>query len=312
VTDRSVAAPEIRPGSVATERAVDADASTGSGEGSRGTGRRAQRERRAGEGRAGRWIMRIIALTYLAFLLVIPVGLVFYRTFENGIGPVWKALTTDGALHAFQVTFIVAGCAVVLNTIFGMVASFLLVRHDFRGKGVINKLIDLPLAVSPVVVGLSLILVYGRETTIGSFFGDQGVDIIFALPGMVMATAFVSLPLMVREVVPILEEIGTDQEQAAATLGATPFQTFRRVTLPAIKWGVAYGIILTLARCLGEFGAVAVVSGRVVGQTQTATLYVEQSFENFKQADAYAVAFALAALAILALLIMNLFRPKEP
>ena len=315
MADRSIASPglppEIRPGSVAIERAIDADADPTLEIDGSDRGRRS-RSTSVGSRGPGRWIMRIVALTYLAFLLVIPVGLVFWRTFAHGIGPVWKALTTDGALHAFQVTFIVAGCAVVLNTGFGMVASFLLVRHKFRGKGIINKLIDLPLAVSPVVVGLSLILVYGRETTIGSWFGGQGIDIIYALPGMVMATAFVSLPLMVREVVPILEEIGTDQEQAAATLGATPTQTFLRVTLPAIKWGVAYGIILTLARCLGEFGAVAVVSGRVVGQTQTATLYVEQSFENFKQADAYAVAFALAALAILALLIMNLFRPKEP
>jgi sulfate transport system permease protein len=225
---------------------------------------------------------------------------------------VWKALTSDGALHAFQVTLIVAGCAVVLNTVFGMIASFLLVRHEFRGKAVLDKLIDLPLAVSPVVVGLALILVYGRDTSVGGWFTDQGFDIIYALPGMVMATAFVSLPLMVREVAPILEEIGTEQEQAAATLGASPFQTFWRVTLPAIRWGVAYGIILTLARSLGEFGAVAVVSGRVVGETQTATLYVEQSFENFHKTDAYAVAFALAALAIVALLLMNLFRPKEP
>ena len=153
MADRSIAeaelAPEIRPGSVATELAVDADAAPdGAARGRRG------RTTSIGSRGPGRWIMRIIALTYLAFLLVIPVGLVFYRTFENGIGPVWKALTTDGALHAFQVTFIVAGCAVVLNTVFGMVASFLLVRHDFRGKGIINKLIDLPLAVSPVVVGL--------------------------------------------------------------------------------------------------------------------------------------------------------------
>ncbi len=259
----------------------------------------------------GRWILRLIALVYLVFLLVIPVGLIFWRTLQNGVAPVWKALTSPAAIHAFEITLIVAGCAVVLNTIFGMIVSFLLVRHEFRGKAVLDKLVDLPLAVSPVVVGLALILVYGRQTTLGSWFGGHGIDIIYALPGMVMATAFVSLPLMVREVAPILEEIGTEQEQAAATLGATSFQTFRRITLPAIRWGVAYGIILTLARSLGEFGAVAVVSGRIVGKTQTATLYVEQSYENFHKADAYAVAFALAALAILALLVMNLFRPKE-
>ena len=294
--------PEIRMGSVAAQEAFDGVAS----------GRRRRRRNQSGQAKGpGRWVLRIIALVYLAFLLVIPVGLIFWRTFENGIAPVWKALTTPGALHAFQVTLIVAGCAVVLNTVFGMVVSFLLVRHDFPGKFLLDKLIDLPLAVSPVVVGLALILVYGRNASVGSWLDGQGIDVIYALPGMIMATAFVSLPLMVREVVPILEEIGTEQEQAAATLGATSFQTFRRITLPAIRWGVAYGIILTLARSLGEFGAVAVVSGRVVGKTQTATLYVEQSYENFHKADAYAVAVALAFLAILALLVMNLFRPKE-
>jgi sulfate/thiosulfate transport system permease protein len=258
-----------------------------------------------------RWALRLVALVYLAFLLIIPVGLIFWRTFAHGVGPVWDALTSPDALHAFQVTLIVAGVAVVANTTFGLVASFLLVRHEFRGKAVINKLIDLPLAVSPVVVGLALILVYGRDTSVGSWLNGHGVDVIYALPGMIMATCFVSLPLVVRELVPVLEEIGDEQEQAAATLGASPIQTFRRVTLPAIRWGLAYGVILTLARSLGEYGAVAVVSGRIVGQTQTATLYVEQSFENFQKQSAYAVSFALAFVAILALLLMNLFRPKS-
>ena len=258
-----------------------------------------------------RWALRLVALTYLSLLLLLPVGLIFWRTFAHGVGPVWRALTNPDALHAFQVTLIVAGVAVVANTVFGVTASFLLVRHQFRGKAVINKLIDLPLAVSPVVVGLALILVYGRNTTVGSWLSGQGIDVIYALPGMILATCFVSLPLVVRELVPVLEEIGEEQEQAAATLGASPFQTFRRVTLPAIRWGLAYGIILTLARSLGEYGAVAVVSGRIVGQTQTATLYVEQSFENFQKTSAYAVSFALAFMAIVALVVMNLLRPKS-
>lgn len=262
-------------------------------------------------GRAGRLALRFAALFYLAFLLVIPVGLVFWRTFENGVAPVWEALNTDTAVHAFRVTLIVAGLAVVLNTIFGLIASFLLVRHEFPGKWLLDKFIDLPLAVSPVVVGLSLILVYGRNTSVGTWFGDQGLHLIYAVPGMVLATCFVSLPLMVREVVPVLEEIGDEQEQAAATLGATPVQTFRRITLPAIRWGLAYGVVLTLARSLGEFGAVAVVSGKVVGETQTLTLFVEQNFENFNQEAAYAASFALSLMAVLALLLMNLFRPRE-
>lgn len=259
----------------------------------------------------GKWAMRLIVLTYLTFLLILPIGLVFWRTFENGIAPVIEALTTEDALHALKVTLIVAGCAVVLNTIFGVIVSFLLVRHEFPGKRILDKLIDLPLAVSPVVVGLALILVYGRNSTVGAWLSDQGIDIIYALPGMIMATCFVSLPLMVREVAPILEEIGDEQEQAAATLGASPFQIFRRVTLPAIRWGLAYGIILTLARSLGEFGAVAVVSGKIVGETQTLTLFVDQNFENFDKPAAYSAAFLLAFLAIAALLLMNIFRPKE-
>ena len=255
--------------------------------------------------------LRMIALVYLAFLLVIPVGLIFWRTFEHGIGPVWDALTEPDAIHAFKVTFKVAFFAVIGNATFGTIAALLLVRGSFRGKGVFDALIDLPMAVSPVVVGLSLILVYGRVTTVGSWFSDHGFDIIFATPGMVMATIFVSLPLVVREVTPVLTEIGTEQEQAAWTLGANGRQTFRRITLPSIRWALAYGIVLTLARCIGEFGAVAVVSGRLVGRTQTLTLYVEQQFQGFDETAAYAVSVSLAFIAIVALILTNLLRPDE-
>jgi sulfate/thiosulfate transport system permease protein len=260
---------------------------------------------------ATRWTLRFIALFYLAFLLVIPVGLVFWRTFENGFGAFWDAITKPEAVHALKVTLEVAFTAVICNTVFGIIASLLIVRHDFPGKRLFNVLIDVPLAVSPVVVGLALILIYGRLTPIGEWLGHHGINIIFALPGMVIATVFVSLPLVVRELVPVLEEIGTEQEQAAWTLGASPFQTFRRVTLPAIRYALAYGVVLALARCLGEFGAVAVVSGRIVGQTQTLTLYVEQQYQNFDRTGAYAVSVLLALIAIAALVVMTVFRPKE-
>jgi len=200
---------------------------------------------------------------------------------------------------------------VVLNTIFGVGVSLLLVRRDFPGKRVLNLLIDLPLAISPVVVGLALILVYGRLTPVGEWFGDQGIDIMYALPAMVMATVFVSLPLIVRELVPVLEEVGTDQEQAASTLGASAIQTFRRITLPSIRWALAYGIVLTLARCLGEYGAVAVVSGRIKGKTQTLTLLVDQRFGNFDRVGAYSVSVTLAMIAILTMLVLTIIRPKE-
>jgi sulfate transport system permease protein len=262
-------------------------------------------------GATSRWTLRLIAFGYLALLLILPVGLVFWRTFQHGFGPFWDAISNEAALHALKVTLQVAVAAVVLNTVFGVVASLLIVRHDFPGKRIFNVLIDLPLAISPVVVGLAIILVYGRLTPIGEWFGNRGVDIVYALPGMVIATVFVSLPLVVRELVPVLEEIGTEQEQAAWTLGASAVQTFRKITLPAIRWALAYGVVLSLARSLGEFGAVAVVSGKLKGQTQTLTLYVEQQFNGFQKADAYSVSVLLAFIAIVALVAMTVFRPKQ-
>jgi sulfate transport system permease protein len=259
----------------------------------------------------GKWLGRGIALVYLLALLIVPVGIVFSRTFQHGFGPFWDAITAPNATHAFRVTLEVAFFAVICNSVFGLVAAMLIARHRFPGRGALNALIDLPLAVSPVVVGLALILVYGRFEPIGRFLDSHGVKVIFSLPGMVLATIFVSLPLLVRELVPVLEEIGTDQEQAAWTLGASGMQTFRRVTLPAIRWALAYGIVLTLARCLGEFGAVAVVSGGLVGKTQTLTLYVQQEFQNFDPVGAYSAAFVLAVIAILALIVINVIRPKE-
>jgi sulfate transport system permease protein len=253
----------------------------------------------------------VTALAYLCFLLVLPVGVVFWRTFQGGIAPAWHALTQPEAVHAIQLTVIVAAGAVVANTVFGVGVALLLVRHRFVGRRVLDALIDLPIAVSPVVVGLALVLVYGRTTTVGGWLGERGLDVIFAPPGMILATIFVSLPLVARAVAPVLEEIGTEQEQAAWTLGASAFETFRRITLPAIRWALVFGVVLALARALGEYGAVAVVSGRLIGQTQTATLFVEERFQNFDQPAAYAMAFVLAAMAVVVLLATNLLRPGE-
>ena len=255
--------------------------------------------------------MRLVALAYLPLLLILPVGLVFWRTFQNGLAPVIEALTDPSVVHAFKITAIVAGWTVVLNTIVGVGAALLLVRHRFPGRRFLSALIDLPLAVSPVVIGLALILVYGRFAPIGGWLYDNGIQMIFALPGMVMATVFVSLPFVVREVAPVLEEIGMEQEQAAWTLGAGPLQTFRRVTLPGIRWALAYGVVLTLARALGEFGALAVVSGRLVDKTQTVTLVVEQSYQNFDAVTAYSASVALAVVAIGILIAISALRPRE-
>ena len=250
--------------------------------------------------------LRLVALGYLAAILLVPVGMVFWRTFEHGLAPVWASLTTPDAKHAFWLTLSIAAIAVPANTIFGVACAIAIVRHRFRGAGLVNAIVDLPLALSPVVVGLALLLLYGRGGWV-----DLPFQVVFAFPGMVLATIFVSLPFVVREVVPILREIGDEQEQAAATLGASSWAAFRRVTLPAIRWGVAYGIVLTTARALGEFGAVSVVSGRVVGQTETLTIHVEQAFQNFDVAGAYAASALLALIAVLTLVLMSLFEPKE-
>jgi len=256
-------------------------------------------------------VLRGVALLYLTFLLVIPVALIFIRTFENGVGPVIDGLTSPATLHAFQITAVVAFYAVVANTVFGIAAAILLVRHDFPGKRVLNALIDLPLAVSPVIVGLALILVYGSTTGIGQGLAAVGIKVIFSIPGMVMATVFVCIPLVVRAVAPVLEEIGDDQEQAAMTLGAGPVQTFLRITLPSIRGALAYGVVLALARSLGEYGAVAVVSGRLVGRTQTVTLLVQERYLNFDQETAYACALLLVVTAVVALIISRALAPKE-
>jgi sulfate/thiosulfate transport system permease protein len=242
---------------------------------------------------------------------VLPVGLIGWRTFQHGLSPVWEALSSPEALHAFEVTLSVAIWAVIANTVFGIGTALLLVRGRFPGKRILNALIDLPLAVSPVVVGLALILVYGRFEPVGGWLERHGMQIIFSLPGMVLATIFVSLPLVVRAIVPVLEEMGADQEQAAHTLGAGRLQTFRRITIPGIRWALAYGVVLCLARALGEYGAVAVVSGRLVGQTQTLTLFVKERFDNFDATAAFAAATALALIAVLTLLFAKLLRPKD-
>ena len=250
----------------------------------------------------GKYAVRFGALAYVGGLLLAPVSYVFYRTFRHGFWPAWHAVTTPDALHALKVTLILAGIAVPANTIFGVLAALAIVRYRFPGAGVFNAVVDLPLALSPVVVGLALLLLYGR----GGWLG--GHNVVFALPGMVLATMFVSLPFVVREVVPVLREIGTDQEEAAATLGSSRLTTFRRITLPAIRWALAYGVVLTTARCLGEFGAVSVVSGGLAGRTQVLTQYVQASYENFDQTGAYAASVLLAGLAILTLLLMTVMK----
>ena len=258
-----------------------------------------------------RLTLRFIALGYLFLLLAAPVGLVFFRTFEHGFGPAWEAVTTPEAQHAFWLTMVMVGVAVPINTIFGVITAIVLVRQRFPGKALMNAAIDLPFAVSPVVIGLALVLVYGNTGWFGGWLTEQGIQVIFSIPGMILATIFVSLPFVVREVVPVLREIGTEQEQAASTLGSNWWQTFWRITLPSIRWGLTYGIVLATARALGEFGAVSVVSGKLSGETETATLFVEQRFHQFDLTGAYAASVVLALMALVVLLSMNLLNSRR-
>jgi sulfate transport system permease protein len=256
--------------------------------------------------------MRALVIAYLFFLVAWPTSLVAKNTFANGFQGISDALDDPDVVHALQLSGQVAVAAVLINLLFGVGVSLLLVRFDFPGKRVLNALIDVPLSVSPVVVGLALVLVYnGRYGWFGPWLEDNGLQVVFARPGMIMATAFVALPLVIREVVPVLEEMGDDQEQAARSLGANAWQTFRRVTLPGIKWAIVYGVVLSLARSLGEFGAVKVVAGNVGGETTTAPVLVQQKYQNFQQETAYSVAFMLAFAAVLCLIVVALLRPKE-
>jgi sulfate transport system permease protein len=235
--------------------------------------------------------VRTIALGYLALLLLAPVAMIFYRTFEHGLSPVWSAATQPNAVHAFWLSLEICAIAVPLNTAFGIGMALLLERGHFRGKALLGTLIDLPFAISPVVVGLALVLVYGKTGWLGDWLAARGIQVIFSVP---------------RETMPVLREMGIDAEQAAATLGASAWQTFWRITLPGIRWGVVYGVVLTTARALGEFGAVSIVSGRIEGQTETLPLYVQDRFENFDQTGAYTAAVVLALLALGTLMAMNL------
>jgi sulfate transport system permease protein len=266
---------------------------------------------KARQERGTRLGLRFVALGYLLVVLLGPLSMVFWRSFDQGAGHLWRSLSDPNTVHAFRMTLIITAIAVPLNTVFGIVCALAIVRRRFPGAGAVNAVVDLPLALSPVVVGLSLFLLYGRTGWFGGYFERHGIQILFATPSMVIATIFISLPFVAREVVPTLREIGDEQEQAAHTLGAGGWATFWRITLPSIRWAVIYGVVLTTARCLGEYGAVAVVSGHIEGRTETATLRVQDAYENFDVPGAYGISLVLAAMSVLVLVAMTLLKPKE-
>ena len=258
--------------------------------------------------------LRTLALLYLVLLLLLPLAVIFGRTFEHGLAAAWAWVTTPAAISAFWLTVLIAAIAVPLNTIFGVGCALVLVRSRTRGRAVLDALIDLPFAVSPVIIGLALVLVYGVDGWFGSWFINHGIRIIYAVPGMVLATIFVSLPFVVREVAPVLIEVGDEQEQAAATLGASSWQTFWRVTFPSIRWGVAYGVVLTTARALGEIGAVLVVSSNVAGSTLTLPLLVYQRDSQIGSqaiSGAYAAGTELAVMSLAVLIVMTVLGPSR-
>ncbi|MFN8485179.1 MAG: molybdate ABC transporter permease subunit [Anaerolineae bacterium] len=251
-----------------------------------------------------------IVLLYMGILILAPLAAILWGAFSRGLAPILATLADPDVLHAFWVTLILCAVALLVNTVFGVITAWVLVRDRFPGRRFVNGLVDLPLVVSPVIAGYMIILLFGRQGWFAPLLGPLGIKVVFALPGMLLATIFVSLPFVIREVMPVLEAVGTEQESAAHTLGASGWQTFWRVTLPSIRWGVLYGVTLSLARTLGEFGAVVVVSGAVSGLTETATIYIFRALDERQYVAAYIVSLVLAGVSFVMLLGMEWFRAR--
>ncbi len=268
--------------------------------------------RPAGRGRLplGRWLLNAVVLGAFAVLILVPAIALVRQVLAGGWRPFAGTLAAPEVRRAFGLTLGITAVATVTNTIFGVAFALVLVRQRFWGRSLVDGLVDLPFAVSPVVAGLMLVILYGPEGWLGRGIEAAGYRVIYALPGMVIATIFVTLPFVLREVVPVLREFGIDQVEAAYTLGAGRWQTFWRVTLPLIRWGLAYGVTLTIARSLGEFGALLVVSGNLIGNTQTATLYIHDGIESFRPEGAYAASLVLAALSFALLVGMDRIRAR--
>ncbi len=281
---------------------------------SAGAGVRRKHDRarmRRGRGVAVRGALVTVCVLYLAVLLLAPLGGIVWQARKPGWSALGDPFTRSDVVHAFWLTAIIALITVAVTTAFGVIVAWVLIRHRFRGRALLNGLVDLPFALSPVTVGLACVLLFGRGGWFHEFFAARGIQIIFALPSMVLVTIFISIPFTIREVQPVLEEIGTEEEDAARTLGASVLQTFFRVTLPNIRWGLLYGIALSAARAIGEIGAVLVVSGLIQGRTETATLYIYRAMEERKTASAYAVALTLAGVSILILAAIEWLKHKR-
>jgi sulfate/thiosulfate transport system permease protein len=265
----------------------------------------------AGVGRQARWLLLGTAILYVAILLLAPLAGIIWAALGEGLSVLGDTFSQPEVLHAFQLTAIITLITVVVTSVFGVVVALVLARHPFRGSGLLSALVDLPLAVSPVIVGLMAVLLFGRGGWFEPFFAARGIQIMFALPSMILVTIFICIPFVIREVVPVLKEFGTEEEQAARTLGASTWQTFFRITLPNIQWGLFYGAALSTARAMGEIGAVLIVSGTIQGQTETATLYVFRALEERQDASANLVALTLAAISIVVLMGIELSKRRQ-
>lgn len=255
-------------------------------------------------------ILIAIAVAYLALIIYVPAINVFAQAFKSGVGTFFSNLTRPEFTHAAWLTVSLAVISVPVNTVFGLCAAWAIARHKFPGRAFVLSLIDLPFSISPVVAGLMIVLLYGRNGWFGQILEGSDIKVVFAFPGMILATAFVSLPFVAREVIPVLEELGSDQEEAARTLGAKDWQIFWRVTLPNIRWGLLYGLLLTNARAMGEFGAVSVVSGNIAKKTQSLPLYIEDAYKQYETEAAFSAAVLLALLAVVTLVLKEILERK--
>jgi sulfate/thiosulfate transport system permease protein len=276
-----------------------------------GTARRSKSQRGTEESPFVKWTLITLAMLFCLVFLFLPLANVFAQAFEKGWSAYWSALTHPDSWAAIKLTLLVAAITVPLNVVFGLAAAWAIAKFEFRGKALLITLIDLPFSVSPVVAGLMFIVLFGLQGFFGQWLNDHDIRIIFAVPGIVLATVFITFPFVARELIPVMQATGTDQEQAALTLGANGLQTFWHVTLPSVKWGLIYGIILCNARAMGEFGAVSVVSGHITGKTDTMPLRVEKLYNEYQGQAAFAVASLLALLALVTLGIKTFLEWKQ-
>jgi sulfate transport system permease protein len=261
--------------------------------------------------RRGRRTMIALALAWVALLLLLPLAAIVWTVAKAGLSSVAHTLTQPDVLHAFQLTAIITVITVLITGVFGVIVAWVLVRQRFRGRSLLNAIVDIPFALSPVTVGLAAVVLFGPGGWFAPFFAARGIQVIYALPAMILVTIFICIPFTIREIVPVLEEIGLDEEDASRTLGASVWHTFFKVTLPNIRWGLAYGIALTTARAIGEIGAVLIVSGLIQGKTETATLFIYRAYEERQTAEAYVVALVLAAVSVGLLIVIEVLRHRQ-